>query len=364
MVAPRSSSPLGLVFLLLVACATAPGVSTPPAPVHAARPSCVGARACLAACDLGDVRACTLAADRLRYGSGTARDVPHAERLYRRACEAGDGLGCAGWGWVSQAPASEDAFRRARPLLESACALEEAEACVSVGLLRLEGRGGAVEATEGEARLRRGLELLSSRCESGEGAACVRAATLFEAGPAPVLEDSRALVSLQRACDAGVPGGCSALALRHLTGRGVPPDRARALALYQRVGELYRASCEAGESVACAELGQAFALGQAGGAADPARALVYQEKACALGEVDSCLVAAERLRQGAEGVTPDGARASSLEARAEVLLEEACRSGSGVACLSLAERVTPERARALRQRACELGQSRVCEGAR
>jgi len=349
-----------VVSLLLVACASAPVVPTPPGGDRPSSPRCPGVHACLLACDLGDFHACTRAADRLRYGSGTARDVPYAERLYRRACEAGDGLGCAGWGWVSQAPASEDAFRRARPLLESACAREDAEACVSAGLLRLEGRGGAVEAAEGEARLRRGVELLASRCEAGEGAACVRAATLFEAGPEPVRDDSRALVYLQRSCEAGVPGGCSGLALRHLTGRGVPPDRARALALYQRVAELYRASCEAGEPSACAELGQAFALGQAG-AVDPARALTYQEKACALGEVASCLRAAERLRQGAEGVPADAARASSLDARAETLLEEGCRSGSGVACLSLAERVTPERARALRQRACALGQSRACE---
>jgi hypothetical protein len=360
MVAPRSSSLALVVSLLLVACASAPVVPTPLPPVHASRPSCSEARACLAACSSGDVRACSLAADRLRYGSGIARDVPHAERLYRRACEAGDGLGCAGWGWVSQASASEDAFRRARPLLESACALDDAEACVSVGLLRLEGRGGAVEASEGEARLRRGLELFASRCEAGEGTACVRAATLFEAGPEPVRDDPRALVYLQRSCDAGVAGGGSALALRHLTGRGVPPDRARALALYQRVGELYRASCDAGEPFACAELGQAFALGQRG-VVDPVRALTYHEKACALGEVASCLAAAERLRQGAEGVTPDAARASSLEARAEALLDEGCRSGSGVACLSLAERMAPERARALRQQACALGQSRACE---
>jgi len=217
-----------------------------------------------------------------------------------------------------------------------------------------------VHATEGEARLRRGLGLLSSACEAGEGTACVRAATLFEAGPAPVRDEARALASLQRSCEAGVPGGCSALALRYLTGRGVAPDRARALELYRRVSELFRASCEAGESSACAELGQAFAVGQ-GGVADPARALVYQEKACALGEVDSCLGAAARLRQGSQGVPPDATRASSLEARAETLLDAACGSGSGVACLSLAERVTPERARALRRKACELGQSRACE---
>jgi hypothetical protein len=352
-----------VVSLLLVACASAPAVVPPPGCERPSSPPCSGILECLLACDLGSFHACTRAADRLRYGSGTARDVPYAERLYRRACEAGDGLGCAGWGWVSQAPASEDAFGRARPLLESACAREDAEACVSAGLLRLEGRGGAVDAAEGEARLRRGLELLARACEAGEGAACVRAATLFEAGPEPVRDDSRALVYLQRACDAGVPGGCSALALRYLTGRGVAPDRARALALYQRVGELYRASCDAGEAFACAELGQAFALGQAG-AADPARALVYQEKACTLGEAASCLRAAERLRQGAEGVTPDAARASSLEARAESLLDGWCRSGSGVACLSLAERVAPERARDLRRQACELGQARACEGGR
>ncbi len=360
MVAPRSSSLALLVSLLLVACASAPVVPTPPGCERPSSPPCPGLLPCLLACDFGDFHACTRAADRLRYGSGTARDVPYAERLYRSACEAGVGLGCAGWGWVSKAPVSEDAFRRARPLLESACALDDAEACVSVGLLHLEGRGGAVQATEGEARLRRGLGLLASACEAGEGTACARAATLFEAGPEPVRDDARALVSLQRACEAGVPGGCSALALRYLTGRGVAPDRARALELYRRVSELFRDACEAGESSACAELGQAFAVGQ-GGVADPARALVYQEKACALGQSASCLGAAERLRQGSEGVPPDATRASSLEARAEALLDAACGSGSGVACLSLAERVTPERARALRRKACELGQSRACE---
>ncbi len=362
MASPRTSSLSTLVSLLLVACASAP-VAPSPSPVHAARPPCSTVRECLAACSSGGTRACTLAADRLRYGSGTPRDVPRAERLYRRACEAHDGLGCAGWGWVSQAPAAEEAFRRARPLLEVACALDDAEACVSEGLLRLEGRGGPVEAAEGEARVRRGLELLTAACEAGAGAACVRAATLFEAGPVPVRDDARALVYLRRACDAGVPGGCSALALRYLTGRGVDMDRARALALYEQVGEHYRAACEAGEPSACVGLAQAHELGQ-GVSKEPARALAYQEKACALGEPAACLRAAELLRQGAEGVTPDATRASALESQAEALLDESCRAGSGVDCLALADRVAPEKARALRERACALGQARACEAPR
>ncbi len=362
MASPRTSSLSALASLLLVACATAP-VAPPPSPVHASRPPCSTGRGCLAACSSGDTRACTLAADRLRYGSGTARDVPRAGRLYRQACEAHDGLGCAGLGWVSQGPASEDAFRRARPLLEVACALDDAEACVSGGLLRLEGRGGPVEAAEGEARVRRGLELLTAACQSGEGAACVRAATLFEAGPVPVRDDSRALVYLQRACEAGVPGGCSALALRYLTGRGVAPDRARALALYKQVGEHYRTACEAGEPSACVELGQAHELGQ-GVPKEPARALAYQEKACALGEPAACLRAAWWLREGAEGVSPDAPRSSTLESQAEALLDESCRAGSGVDCLTLAGGVAPEKARALRERACALGQARACEAPR
>lgn len=346
-----------VVPLLFLACASAP--VAPSAPVHTSRPPCSAPRECLAACS-SDVRACTLAADRLRYGSGITRDEPRAERLYRQACEARDGLACAGLGWVSQGPEAEKAFVRARPLLQAACALDDAEACVSEGLLLLEGRGGPVDATGGEARVRRGLELLTTACHAGAGAACIRAATLFEAGPASVRDDSRALVYLQRACDAGVAGGCSSLALRYLTGRGVEPDRARALALYQRVGEHYRASCEAGEATACAELGQAFAAGQ-GVPADPARALAYEEKACALGAPDVCLRAAGRLRQGTGGVAKDEARAASLEARAEALLEESCRAGSGVDCLALAGRVAPERARELRQRACALGHSRACD---
>jgi TPR repeat protein len=111
-----SSRPLlaSLSLLCLAACASAPSVPVaPPAPVSASVPPCSGWRACLAVCSSGGARACTLSAEGLRYGSGTARDVPRAERLYRQACEARDGLGCAGLGWVSQGAEAEEAFRRA-----------------------------------------------------------------------------------------------------------------------------------------------------------------------------------------------------------------------------------------------------------
>jgi len=311
-----------LAPLWLLACAT-PAVSPtpPPMPVHASQPPCSALGECLAACTAGTVRACTVAAERLRYGVGPARDLPRAERLYRQACEARDGLGCTGLGWLSRGPAAEEAFARARPLLEVACTRDDPEACFAAGLLKLEGKGGPVEEPAAEARLRRALELLTASCHAGMGAACVRAASLFEAGPAPLRDDSRALVYLRKGCDGGVAGGCSALALRYLTGRGVPRDNARAQALLSRSGELFRASCEAGEAAACVELGQAFALGQ-GVPVDRVRALGYHEKACALGEASSCQLAARWLREGAEGVAPDAGRASRLEGRARALREE------------------------------------------
>jgi hypothetical protein len=289
--------------------------------VHASLPPCSALRECLAACTAGTVRACTTAAERLRYGVGPARDLPRAERLYRQACEARDGLGCTGLGWLSRGAAAEEAFSRARPLLEGACLRDDPEACFAAGLLKLEGKGGPMEAPAAEARLRRALELLTAACHAGSGAACVRAASLFEAGPAPTRDDSRALVYLQKACDGGVAGGCSALALRYMTGRGVSRDNVRAQALLQRGGELFRASCEAGEAAACVELGQAFALGQ-GVPVDLVRSLGYHEKACQLGVVSSCQLAARWLREGSEGIAPDAERASRLEARARALLEE------------------------------------------
>lgn len=318
----RFSWLLVLAPLWLLACAT-PAVppALPPAPVHASQPPCSALRECLTACTSGTVRACTVAAERLRYGVGPARDLPRAERLYRQACEARDGLGCTGLGWLSRGSAAEEAFSRARPLLEVACTRDDPEACFASGLLKLEGKGGPVEEPAAEAQLRRALELLTAACHAGTGAACARAASLLEAGPAPMRDDSRALVYLRKACDGGVPGGCSALALRYLTGRGVSRDNALAQAFLQRSGELFRASCEAGEAAACVELGQAFALGQ-GVPVDPVRALGYHEKACALGEASSCQHAARQLREGSEGIVPDAERASRLEARARALLEE------------------------------------------
>lgn len=187
----------------------------PPAPR-----SCASYAACVDACDAGQAAGCydaALAMLELRVDGG--RDLQLVTPLATRACELGDGRGCA---------RSNDA--RASERLGPQCAgdggLVTLEACELLSVWQRDHDAGADAANSGA----RAMAMLEARC-ANEPWACARLGSALLHGHLGRTEVPRALTLLERACDDGVAGACVEVTLVFLRGMpsaGIEPDPARA----------------------------------------------------------------------------------------------------------------------------------------
>jgi TPR repeat protein len=138
-----------------------------------------------------------------------------------------------------------------------------------------------------------------------------------------------------------------------------------------RIEELAKGACEAGDAWQCFWLGQNT---EDGSAWDPKldasrTAAPFYERACRLGDGEGCEALADLLRSGALGAA-DPARLAALDTRAIPLLDAMCSGGGIGACTVLAEMldegegvtVDHERAATLRERACEADLTNACNG--
>jgi len=112
-------------------------------------------------------------------------------------------------------------------------------------------------------------------------------------------------------------------ALEHLDGRARRPDPAKGVAL---LGD----ACAAKLGMACTQLAFVHLRGRAGATPDATRAFALYEQACALGDLDGCVGAAEVQASGALGAID--------HARAIPFLGKACSGGSGRGCYGLARK--------------------------
>lgn len=165
----------------------------------------------------------------------------------------------------------------AATLLEARCEID-AEACVPLAALLLEGRGVATDRG-------RALALLESTCEGADVAeSCRRLARLYARGSVVARDPARAADYLQTAYE-----------IRY----------AQALPDVQRVGvrqgPLLASACEEGDRLACAVLG-ALLLDAERAPLDEAERVLG--RGCTWGETAACLMLRE-LRDGDElGLTP------------------------------------------------------------
>jgi TPR repeat protein len=144
---------------------------------------------------------------------------------------------------------------------------------------------------------------------------------------------------------------CFQRATAYEKGTGVAANRDIAAAYYQL-------ACDKGHGPACSELGDWLAVG-ARLDRDEKRAVALDERACDLGHLRGCWLAANLYRQGSRepGAVPKDTQ------RAAALLEKGCNAGDGANCSALAyayrygEGVKKDkrRAAALEKRAKALG---------
>jgi TPR repeat protein len=233
-------------------------------------------------------------------------DLDRAFRLYQKACDAGERIGCANLGmmYMTGRHVERDPLR-GQSLLERSCKLEfgpacsnlsehfdrandlarafefarlgcdaaDARACVQLGYAYTQGRGVA---TNG----RLALVAYEQGCNLGEPAGCADAGIVCEEGNIIPQDLPRALAHYRRACDAGFPRACSSLGFLFAMGKGVAVDNAKAKRHFE-------SACTGGFGMACKNLGIMFETGAAG-SKDAKRALELFDKACKNGDPDGC----------------------------------------------------------------------------
>lgn len=183
--------------------------------------------------------------------------------------------------------------------LTPACAAGDGRACFNLGVLGVE---AAPPAPAGAI-----LDWFVKACDGGVARGCFNAGRMSTAA-----QDTRRVELLGRACDGDYTPGCLP-AGRAALAAGRPGDANR----------WFEAGCEAGEALACTDLGVSYYTPR-DVARDPVEALRLFKKGCGGGDNAGCVNAARILYTG-DGVAADQRRGLQY-------LLTACQRGAEVAC--------------------------------
>ncbi len=235
---------------------------------------------------------------------------------------------------------------------EKACSAGDRCACGILGGLYL--RGSTVGRDP-----KRGLPLLERACDEECTTACWALGNAYDGAAGVHADASRAnryyerLNSLcQKGCDEGDADRCFTLAGSYLSQHGVKGDHARAQELYARSLGLYEPLCNGGAAHACARLAVLADHGLGMEESKP-KAMASYEKACALGDAESCEEAAKRYSGHDKDLPKD-------EARSVELARKACAAGRAMGC-ALAN--DPEAFMRIVEDACAAGSAFDCGSA-
>lgn len=190
------------------------------------------------ACVLGMMSECTAAGEGYMNGFGYLRkDLARAEALFQRACDAGDGRGCARLAWRRMKKQPD----RALSLFERACDLGDLEACFDAAVSYASGSGTAKDPAKAVA-------LYEKRCGDVPDTRCTPLADLYVQGLGTPRKPAKAALIYARACGSYKEDrdSCGKLGALHEKGDGVPKDVAKAIEVYRRGCGVYdRVSCDA-----------------------------------------------------------------------------------------------------------------------
>ena len=268
------------------------------------------------ACDGGNLNACVRLGDRYRDGMGVPFDLSEARRLLGRGCNAGDFEACGDLAAVQFYRGSLEEIPKAIELLRKSCDRDYPFGCLR--LARLVEAGASIDrsAARGNALFHRGRALLEDRCKKNEPNACWSLGGLLRAGKGGAADPARGITLIRKACEDGEPRACTTLGMAYVDGKDVAKDAAKGLGLLGK-------ACDQEAWRGCALLGY--------------------------------------FHHDGKLVAQDLGKATELTARA-------CDHGDAVGCqlAGMLDRddVAPHdwsKALAEFQRACELGNSQVCE---
>ncbi|MCB9593748.1 MAG: sel1 repeat family protein [Sandaracinaceae bacterium] len=300
-------------------------------------------------CEAGEGHACALAAARLRDADPV--DWPRATALSQRACDRGERGECfevgVAYGWGERGvPANQNLAFVSFTL---ACEGGTPEACLNVGVQLRDGEGVAAD-EEGA------CEHFEQACNANHVPGCAELGECYRLGRGRPRDFTRAHELLSRGCEAEAGTACANLGYLYENGQGVEANDAQAF-------DHFRLGCRYGEQVSCAEAARMQLEGRSP-FPDRAAAVPELSRLCDSHVGTACTSLGVQLHQGIEGVLPQD------RARAWTLFERGCAGGSAACCRNQSVYLTdglggqtpdPARARALRQRACDLGSRQACD---
>ncbi len=224
----------------------------------------------------------------------------------------------------------------ARANLPAACSAKQVRSCVLLGRLEEQGLGGPQDVTTAQERF-------TKACDAGEAAGCFALGTAYSQGSFGGKVPKLAYAAFEKGCKAGFQDACAQAGLMKADGTGTEKDLEGGI-------DAIEEACIKKSGLACAWLASLTSNGFGsldGGATEVAR---FNERACELGHVTSCFVAADVY-----------AAAPSLQLP---YYEHACKAGSALGCAVAADAARaddPDRARVFEERACALGDWFRCD---
>lgn len=295
------------------------------------------------------------------------------------ACAQLDGPACASAGLTATENDARDATGWA--MLRDACVrLSDPTACSAIARQELRAAAPDRPLKEGGSLPARAARLLERACELGDAEACLLRGRQHLRAVGMPRSPTSVFAWTARACEQRLAEGCVDEGIMHELGRGTGVD-------LHAARERQRTACELGDGRGCTKLGGLLMDGK-GGAAEPVAGVELMERGCELGFAPGCGLAAIAF-EGAGGVAADPERRRRLllagaglgDVVAIVALERlgsswtsrarrteleslsvTCDLGSLEACAALGILGDPddERVARARRRACEGGQKHAC----
>ena len=294
----------------------------------------VGVNNFVQSCTGGNLEACCEVGDNYRFAHGVEMDDKKAARYYKMACDGNYYVGCEKLAGYYDGEDKEEEKESAR-LYKLACDNGTNMSCFSAGLNYRSGTGVKKDLSKAIEYFKKDIEINQLDCngEDKDGAVCksiveCEYAISNKGKGHPYLD--KAISLYQDECNNKVnDDSCNSLSFLYKRGWGGYKNEKLAKE-YDKKKELVGAeSCKNGVVGSCLNLVYNYSDKK-----DIKNALIYANKAQALGDGESFEIIAKMYQEG-KGVDVDKSKAKALYLNASKIFEKKCDKGDGSACQSL-----------------------------
>ncbi len=299
---------------------------------------------------------------------------PRDEGECKTQCEAGSAPSCTSYGLLVLQSAWNDghekANARARPFLKRACDAGDMRGCAGYARATfppvdvVEGKGYVVPKAQ-MALAQEMVALDRKTCDAGVGMGCHDLATWLSVHEdAPFHSPKESPKLFERACRLATPFSCVAAASAF-----IKDDVAKGVSLYAR-------GCDAGDGFVCNQLAYRYIKGVDQVPIDVPRGVRIARNACEA-SIDDCGFSAELLQyankdaeavalatRGCDDEDPRTGLDATEKGRAKYYRAEACKIVGDIYAKGKGAAADPGKAKSYYKKACGLGEARACSAAK